>query len=150
MIRLFPIAGCLLFVLQLNVLAESPGIESLELFEKKIRPVLVARCFKCHTSKAKGGLRLDGRGRMLQGGESGPAIVAGKPGASLLIDAIHYGGDSNQMPPDGKLPEAVIGDFERWIESGAPWPGDETPALRGKKTDFSITDEQRAFWAFQP
>ena len=136
--------------MQVLALAAAPATESLEFFEKKIRPVLVERCFKCHGPKAKGGLRLDGRAGMLKGGESGPAIVPGKPGTSLLIEAIHYGGDSNKMPPDGKLPRAVIRDFERWVEAGAPWPGGGAPIAQEKKPGFSITAEQRAFWAFQP
>jgi len=149
-IRSIPAAGCILFAMQALVLASVPASESLEFFEKKIRPVLVERCFKCHGSKAKGGLRLDGRPGMLKGGERGPAIVPGKPGASLLIEAIHYGDDSNKMPPDGKLSAAVIRDFERWVEAGAPWPGGGVPLAQKKKPGFSITAEQRAFWSFQP
>ena len=49
-------------------------------FERRIRPVLVERCHTCHAGeKSRGGLRLDTRDRVLQGGETGPALVAGKP-----------------------------------------------------------------------
>src|SRR4051794_12843438 len=72
-----------------------------EFFEKQVRPVLVARCFECHsgkTDKPKGNLRLDSRTAAVKGGDTGPAIVPGKPKESLLIDAINYG-EQYQMPP---------------------------------------------------
>ena len=61
-----------------------------ELFEKKIRPVLVEHCYSCHSEQAsqnkqlRGGLRLDSRAGIRKGGDSGPAIVAGKPAASNI------------------------------------------------------------------
>ena len=68
-IRSIPVAGCIPFFMQVLALAAAPETESLEFFEKKIRPVLAERCFKCHGSKAKGGgLQLDGRAGMLKGG----------------------------------------------------------------------------------
>ncbi|HJZ93083.1 MAG TPA: c-type cytochrome domain-containing protein, partial [Gemmataceae bacterium] len=92
-------------------------------YEARIRPVLVEHCYKCHSAEhktEKGGLRLDTREGMLKGGESGPAIVPGKPGDSLLIRAIRQTGDGPKMPPKGKLPPAVVADFEAWIAAGAP------------------------------
>ncbi|MFP6902613.1 MAG: c-type cytochrome domain-containing protein, partial [Verrucomicrobiia bacterium] len=64
----------------------------LEFFEKKIRPVLVSECFKCHSKgkKIKGELRLDWRGGWQKGGESGAAIIPGRVGKSLLIQAIRH------------------------------------------------------------
>ena len=138
------------FAMQAPALADVPGAGAVEFFEKKIRPVLSERCYKCHSKKAKGGLRLNARRTLLEGGESGAAVIPGKPGESLLIDAIHYGADSYQMPPDGKLPPAVIKDFEQWIRSGAPWPDGEPPAVEKKDSVFTITPEQRTFWSFQP
>ena len=72
-------------------------------FEREIRPVLISQCLKCHgESKQEGGLRLDTRAGILQGGDSGPALIAGNPEASLLIDALHH--RSVEMPPTSKLP----------------------------------------------
>ena len=77
----------------------------LEFFEKEIRPVLVNRCYSCHSHKSKklkAGLRLDSRSAVFRGGETGPAAVAGKPAKSLMIDAVNYG-DTYQMPPEGSF-----------------------------------------------
>ena len=103
-----------------RALDEAAGIE---LFEKKIRPVLVERCYKCHSArskKLKGKLRVDSRERLLKGGESGPAVVPEKPAESLVLSALRY--DKLKMPPGGKLPAAVAKDFEAWIRLGAPVP----------------------------
>src|SRR5688572_6068354 len=77
-----------------------------EFFEKRVRPILVARCYECHSgtaAKLKGGLRLDSLAAMLKGGDTGPAIVPGNAKESLLVDAVNYG-DVYQMPPKSKLP----------------------------------------------
>src|SRR5688572_6925284 len=74
---------------------------AVEFFERKIRPLLVKRCFECHgpdVDEPKGGLRMDSRAALLKGGDSGPAIKPRSPGESLLIDAINYG-EIYQMPP---------------------------------------------------
>src|SRR5947208_1090334 len=106
--------------------AASPADDesNLEFFEKQVRPILAARCYECHSgrvAKPKGNLRLDSLALALKGGETGPAIVPGKPTESLLVDAINYG-DVYQMPPKAKLPAEEIAALTRWIELGAPWP----------------------------
>lgn len=92
-------------------------------FESKVRPLLIGRCYSCHSgTEFKGGLRLDSREALLQGGDSGPAIVVGNPEASLLLSAVqHLNG--LEMPPDGKLTGAQIEALATWIRSGAAWPG---------------------------
>ena len=111
--------------------AESPPTtEQLNFFEKKIRPVLVEKCSKCHGSEGspKAGLRLDSRDAMRRGGDSGPAVIPGDAEGSLLMEAIRYGDPDTAMPPKksgGKLPDAVIADFESWIKMGAPDPRDK-------------------------
>lgn len=111
-----------------GALAEEPDADGFAFFEKNIRPVLVERCYQCHSAaaqqakKLKGGLLLDTRDGVRTGGESGPAIVPGLADESLLVDAIRYEGP--KMPPDGKLPDATIADFVHWIEMGAPDPRD--------------------------
>ena len=99
----------------------------LEFFEKDIRPLLANHCQKCHGAHMqKGGLRLDSRAAALAGGDTGPAVVPGKPDQSLLIDAVNYG-ELYQMPPTGKLAEADVSALRRWIEEGAAWPAEAAP-----------------------
>jgi len=124
-------------------------------FETKIRPVLVAKCYGCHAStlpSPQSGLSLDTKAGMLKGGDGGPVIVPGKPADSRLLSAIRYNDPDLQMPPNGKLSDSIVADFETWIASGAPDPrtGPSTvskgPApLKG----MSIADG-RKWWAFQP
>src|SRR5690348_1518006 len=97
----------------------------IEFFESKIRPVLVDRCQKCHSSalaKPKGQLQLDTREGARRGGTSGPAVVPGDLEASALYQAITAADGYSPMPPKEKLPAPVIADFRRWIEMGAPDP----------------------------
>ena len=99
-----------------------------EFFEKRIRPILVRHCYECHASslkEPKGGLRLDWRDGIRKGGESGPAVVPGNVDKSLLIGAIRH--ETLEMPPETKLPDAVISDFVQWIEMGAHDPRDAPP-----------------------
>ena len=119
-------------------------------FERSVRPLLAARCWECHSGESpEAGLRLDARDAMVGGGDSGPAVVPGKPAESLLITAIHYD-DGPQMPPDGKLRSQDIEILVEWINRGAPWP-DSPIAPRSSQTKrFEITAEDRAFWSFQP
>ena len=125
--------------------------EQLEFFENQIRPVLVERCDRCHSQAAaekgqlKGGLLVDSREGLRNGGDSGAAIVPGKPGESLLLESLRY--ESFEMPPDGKLSEDVIVDFEQWIASGAadPRTGDATRAER-----VIDIEQGREHWAYRP
>ncbi len=125
--------------------------DGLEFFEKKIRPVLVERCYKCHsgeTAKPKGGLRLDRRASVFDGGDSGTAVVPRKPDESLLIKSLSWSGVVSEMPPDSKLPDRVIADFRQWIARGAVFPADSTPvAAKPRAVDVELG---RGFWSFQP
>jgi hypothetical protein len=122
-------------------------------FEKRIRPVLVKHCYECHsaaTPDLKGGLRLDSRDFSRKGGESGPAIVAGNTEKSLLLDAIRH--ESFEMPPDKKLPDEVIKDFEKWIKNGASDPRDHPPSAE-EVSELSwkkVVGERRNWWSLQP
>ena len=116
-------------------------------FESKIRPVLVEHCYECHSAKSDevgGKLLLDTREGIRAGGESGPAIEAGKPEASLLLQRIKAG----EMPPGQvKVSAREIAVLEKWIAGGAKTARAE-PAEIGK--GLGITDEERSFWAFRP
>lgn len=118
-----------------------------EEFEMKVRPLLARNCYACHTDARMGGLRLDSREAIVAGGKSGPAITAGDPEKSLLIDAVTHKRASLKMPPSGALKAEEIAILSTWIKTGAYWPvnAGNTGRARG-----SITAEQRAFWSFQP
>ena len=120
-------------------------------FEAKVRPLLVARCLECHgdTAKPKGGLRLTSRASVLSGGDSGPAVVPGQPGDTLLLDAVRYL-DEPKMPPKGKLPDDEVAILERWVAMGMPWPSAAPVESDNKGGGFPITAEHRRFWSFQP
>src|SRR6266700_774543 len=111
-----------------SLAADVPNSAGLELFEKKIRPVLVNECYKCHSAtseKLKGGLMLDSRDKMLSGGDSGPAVVAGDSKESLLIKAMRGDDKDLAMPPKKTLGNDVVADFTPWVQMGAPWPHQE-------------------------
>jgi len=123
------------------------------LFETRIRPLLVERCVKCHgPEKQKGRLRLDTLAAAREGGATGPAVVPGDIKGSLLIEAVRREG--LEMPPDGALDPVEVDLLTQWIEQGATWSGSggelaaDAPSTRPRGVDFS--DEDRAYWAFQP
>lgn len=125
--------------------------DGLEFFEKKIRPVLIEKCYKCHSAEAakpKGGLRLDRRSNVFEGGDSGPALVPNKADESLLIQAISWTGDVSEMPPDSKLPDRVVADFREWISRGAAFPVDSGVVV--EKSRPVDVEQGRGFWSFQP
>jgi mono/diheme cytochrome c family protein len=143
---------CFLSVLLAATLAAPARAETklttkgVQFFESKIRPVLVARCYQCHSANSKevkGGLLLDSREGIAKGGESGPAVVPGNLEESLLLQAIKH--ETYEMPPGDKLSDNVIADFEKWVEMGAPDPRSKSDA--NKKPTLA---EARKFWAFQP
>src|SRR6185503_8085634 len=107
--------------------AQQSSPEGTELFEKRIRPVLAARCVSCHgaaAAKPKGGLVVDSLAGILRGGARGPAVVPGDAETSLLVRAIRRETDDLAMPPkeSERLTEAEIQDFAAWIRAGAPGP----------------------------
>ncbi|MEN3940490.1 PSD1 and planctomycete cytochrome C domain-containing protein [Prosthecobacter sp. SYSU 5D2] len=116
-------------------------------FEARIRPVLVKQCYECHSAGARkigGKLLLDSPGDMLEGGESGTAMVPGDPDESLIIQALKYEGI--EMPPDKPLSEGVVQDFITWVKMGAPDPREERP----RQTDRMTVHDPDSIWAYQP
>jgi mono/diheme cytochrome c family protein len=93
-----------------------------ELFESKIRPLLIARCHACHTDMASGGLRLDSRAALLKGGKSGPAVIPGNADSSLLIQAVAHKHASLKMPPAGQLDAQDVLNLATWVKDGVVWP----------------------------
>lgn len=123
----------------------------LELFETKIRPVLIVHCYECHSAESDelaGSFALDTRDGLLRGGEIGPAVVPRDPDASLLLSALEY--ESLEMPPDQKLPAAVIKDFRRWIALGAPDPRRSKSAEQPSSDEESEAGASEPLWSLAP
>ena len=125
--------------------------EGIAFFEKEIRPILVERCYECHStgSKVKGGLLLDSRLGIEAGGDSGKVIAPGDPESSLLVEAIRYRNRDLQMPPKNRLPTDVVAKLEKWIKMGAPDPREQPRATAVGPKGMSV-EEGRRFWSLQP
>ncbi len=125
--------------------------QTTDLFETRIRPLLAANCFACHSESAMAGLRVDSRAALLRGGETGPAMVPGDPDKSALLKVVQHADGFPRMPRGrAKLPAADIDAIAEWIRAGAVWPAaDEAPAPVASH-ERPITAEHRGFWAFQP
>jgi len=114
-------------------------------FENNVRPLLTSQCAKCHDDKKQqGGLRVDSRAALLKGGESGPAILPGKPEDSLLIRAVRHSGEL-KMPSGKKLPAEQIAHLERWVREGAVWPGPSKAPVIGDVMAFG-----KNLWSLKP
>lgn len=139
---------CRALAIVLVLAAASPASaedrRGLKEFEKQVRPLLVRRCYPCHSNQSKplrGGLRLDTREGWRTGGERGPAVIPGRPDQSLLVQAVRYGDKTLQMPPKQKLSRAEIAILVRWVRIGAPDPRKAAP---GPPTN------RGPHWAFRP
>ena len=127
--------------------SESAGIE---FFEKKIRPVLVEKCYNCHSNDAKtvqGGLLLEHRDQFLSGGDSGPVIDLKQPAESLMVESLKW--ESYEMPPDEKLSAEIIKDFEYWITIGAPWPKSDAAPVIKTNANYDWKKLQSEHWSFR-
>jgi cytochrome c553 len=124
------------------------GQDSAQFFERTIRPLLSEKCSSCHGELETSGLRVDSRDRLLRGGSQGPAIVAGDPESSLLMQAVRHSHATLKMPPSGQLSPQEIRSLAAWIQQGAVWP--DAPEKATQLDGTVITQEDRAFWSFQP
>jgi hypothetical protein len=132
--------------------AQPASPQEVKYFEKEVRPILEANCFRCHGAEGKkirGGLNLTTRGGVLTGGDTGPAVDLKQPTKSLLLKMIHYTDDNHKMPPDGKLPKKELDTLTKWVHTGAAWtPGNDNVPVVKKETP-KITDEDRDYWAYK-
>lgn len=121
-----------------------------EFFEKKIRPLLLENCINCHSAEngGKGGLRVDDRNGLLEGGGRGASIVPGAPDQSLLLKAVRHQGGL-EMPPKKKLTDEQILDLEQWIRDGAAWPSVAIPEDLGQPNP-EYDKLRNEHWAWQP
>ncbi len=128
-----------------------PAADPEDFFELRIRPLLVEKCYNCHSETASSGLKVNSRQALIQGGTLGPAVVPGKPAESLLIQAVDHTHSRLRMPLGEKLRPQQIADLARWVEMGAPWPRSpvEAPPVSNDR-EFAITEKDRQYWAFLP
>lgn len=141
-----------------HVMADTEGTEAtpfsdqdLEFFEKQVRPILAQRCNECHGTESEepgGGLVFASRSAILEGGDSGAAIVPGKPDESLLIEAINYEG-LYEMPPKSKLPPQEIEILTQWVNQGAPWPSTDDEKWQ-RRDAFDLEGRKAEHWSWQP
>ncbi len=146
MVRFAPLAAVLAF-LSAPAVVWSEDDAGIKLFREQIEPVLAEHCYACHSAQAKelqGGLRLDSRQGARRGGDTGPAVIPGKPAKSLLLQAIKHENGYEMPPKKPPLTAEIVADFVKWIELGAPDPREETAAAE------SWPEEVRRHWAFQP
>ena len=146
--------GLMLAVLVLGATAAPgavPVADPEDFFELRIRPLLVEKCYSCHSETASSGLKVNSRQALIQGGTLGAAMVPGKPAESLLIQAVDHTHSRLRMPLGEKLPPQQIADLIRWVEMGAPWPRSpvEAPPVSSDR-EFAITEKDRQYWAFLP
>jgi len=148
--------GLILFPTSSALAADPPAADAdpqadaagIELFEKHIRPVLIEKCYSCHSQSAESieaGLELDTAAGLTAGGASGSIVNKEKVAESLLLRAIRHEEGVENMPPDEKLDDETIAAFEKWISIGAPDPRDKS-----QKTSQQLQyDERLKHWAFQ-
>ena len=149
--KTWSVAFCAAFVVRAFGEVKDLPREGFDFFEKNIRPVLVEKCYKCHSTeseKIKADLRLDTKSAILKGGISGPSVIPFKPEESLLLKAVRYTDPDLQMPPKQKLTDFEIKNFEIWIKMGAPDPRKDAP---DEKTYAKWTfEDAKEFWSFKP
>lgn len=119
-----------------------------DFFNEYVQPILKQHCYECHSheaDEAQAGLVLDSRSGWQKGGDSGTAIVPGKPDESLLIQAVRYEG--LEMPPGGQLPDELVQRLQRWVADGAHDPRVTATTRSEKGIDI---EAGRRHWAFQP
>lgn len=125
-----------------------------EVFEKQVRPLLVAKCYECHSQSTEqnGGLAIDSLEAMLKGGDSGPALQRDSTDESLFLRAVRYRDPKLQMPPDGRLSEQELKILEDWVAGGAKVSSDfekEHSPLKSKSDALSV-ERAREHWAYRP
>ncbi|MBI1914771.1 MAG: PSD1 domain-containing protein [Planctomycetes bacterium] len=124
---------------------------AVEFFEKKVRPLLAGYCYNCHSANnnSQGGLRVDDRNGLLQGGNGGPAVVPGHPEKSLLIRSVRSTDENLKMPPKVRLSPEQVADLTKWIKDGAAWPEVRVPQGFGKYS-AKYDKLRKEHWAWQP
>lgn len=139
------------FLAQATYGGERFDAAKVEFFEKKIRPLLAQNCYNCHSANtnSQGGLRVDDRNGLLNGGNRGPAVIPGDPEKSRLMQAVLRTNDKLKMPPEQGLTADEVADLRKWIADGAAWPQVEAPSDLGKPNP-EYEKLRKEHWAWQP
>src|SRR5262245_62839628 len=124
--------------------------QAADVFEARVRPILAANCYDCHTDERMGGLRLDSREAVLKGGRTGPAIVPGDPDKSLLIQAVRQTSEKLKMPKGGRLRPDEIDTLADWVRAGAAWPDAAPTTTMAAATATSSTAAAAAAYVIKP
>ncbi len=133
------LAFATMLLIPLSVGAQEPAEQ---FFETEVRPLLIAKCSMCHgEKKISGGLRVNSLKSLIDGGDSGSAIIPGNPSESLLIQAVQRTGEM-PMPPDEELSAGEVGVLRKWVEMGAPWP-------ESGRSNLDTSAAAKNHWAFQ-
>lgn len=154
MLSRFALTATLVLTAAVSFSADAPKLavqnaEGVRYFETHIRPLLAKHCYECHGEKdQESSLRLDTWTGLMKGGETGTAIVEGKPAQSLLLTAVKYQDPNLQMPPEDRLSKQEIAKLEHWIRIGAPHPDATGTSVATKKKRISL-EEGRKFWSFR-
>ncbi len=145
------LASLFSFLLLSPVYGQPVPAEQQEFFEKRVRPILAARCQGCHNPKAgKAGLDLTTAAGFHKGADTGPIVVPGDIGKSRIIQVVSYL-ERLKMPPTGKIGDDEIGTLIEWVKIGAPWlanPNEVAALSAGGKKGYSRA--QKEFWSFRP
>src|SRR5256885_2246678 len=142
----------LIFPAGIILAAAEPAQQQVEFFEKKVRPILVNNCYACHSADTKpaGGLRVDDYNGIRRGGNSGPAVVPGDPGKSVLIQKVRHSDPKRRMPKEGTpLTPEQIDDLVAWIKDGAAWPV-EKAAVSPAASSGAWERLKAHHWSLQP
>ena len=135
------------------LLVRSAPADEQDDFKQRVQPLLERRCYECHSHRAKelqGGLTLDSRSGWVAGGDTGPAIMPGKPDESLLIKAVRRTSKDLQMPPDEKLKDEEIAVLVEWVRRGAVDPRESPDSESGGGTWTEKLAQRRKHWCWQP
>jgi hypothetical protein len=130
----------------------SAHAQAVDVFEKKIRPLLAERCYECHSpagKSIKGGLRLDTPEDLLKGGDSGPVVVPGDPDKSRLILAVRHTLSDLKMPPKTRLSDREVADLTEWVKLGAVVPAVAPLPAGPPRVEADLTEARKA-WQYQP
>jgi mono/diheme cytochrome c family protein len=121
-----------------------------DLFDRTIGPALKAHCLDCHGGeKTRAGFNVATREFLLAGGDSGVAVVPGGAASSLLVKLIRHDEEPTMPPKKDKLPDALIADFAKWIDLGAPYGKPLVEGTGTAKKPLTVTEFDRDFWAFR-
>ncbi len=104
---------------------ERPAAGGILEFYRDVLPLLRPNCLPCHNkTSSKADLLLESPADMVKGGESGTALIPGKPAQSLVLQVATHEVKPRMPPKENKagardLTPRELGVLSAWIEQGA-------------------------------